>query len=549
LRLATYTSANRYTFYQKYVNIGQDGVQITENGSLMPDGSKVHDNGVMGIITFKINYEEGLETWINYGAVTLIPISIGLPFWHISTFSWSGQLQPYVDWVVEKWNEYGQIILDGIQLGLTIASIVLPPGLGMVASLVNLGIDYARGKEITALDVGLALLPGAGAIARGAGAATKLLGGSCRMVTNIQRATQVGANGYFAYAGITGGYQAGKQAIEDFKQGNYLKAARGAIEGVRGVVGGAKAGLSSAKALSGRYDLVTGRRLKAGEKLSVACFAAGTPLLTPNGSKLINEIQVGDVVLSRDEYNADGEVEGKVVEEVFVNYSKLIWLTVKGRRIGTTTQHPFYVVGRNEWVSAGELEIGDEFVGSNGEIVKVDGKESGEWETVYNLRVADYHTYFVGGEEWGFSVWSHNSCDGKTLGNLGEAKVRSYLISKGLQYLGQIQNASGHGIDLAFRTKSGALVFVEVKSSSGNVAPSLSKYQRNSEKFVGKRLKAAETAGDNKGHWKNVDSATRSLAKNLRAEIKGGAKVKYLRAKVTNLFSGDNASVMSFQQW
>jgi hypothetical protein len=29
---------------------------------------------------------------------------------------------------------------------------------------------------------------------------------------------------------------------------------------------------------------------------------------------------------------------------------------------------------------------------------------------VYNVRVADFHTYFVGCDEWGFSVWAHNSC-------------------------------------------------------------------------------------------------------------------------------------------
>ena len=30
--------------------------------------------------------------------------------------------------------------------------------------------------------------------------------------------------------------------------------------------------------------------------------------------------------------------------------------------------------------------------------------------TVYNLRVADYHTYFVGDESWGFTLWAHNAC-------------------------------------------------------------------------------------------------------------------------------------------
>lgn len=38
---------------------------------------------------------------------------------------------------------------------------------------------------------------------------------------------------------------------------------------------------------------------------------------------------------------------------------------------------------------------------------------TGEYERVYNLRIADYHTYFVGDWDWGFSVWSHNQCDYK----------------------------------------------------------------------------------------------------------------------------------------
>ena len=34
----------------------------------------------------------------------------------------------------------------------------------------------------------------------------------------------------------------------------------------------------------------------------------------------------------------------------------------------------------------------------------------GEPAAVYNLRVAEHHTYFVGSREWGFSVWAHNTC-------------------------------------------------------------------------------------------------------------------------------------------
>jgi hypothetical protein len=30
-------------------------------------------------------------------------------------------------------------------------------------------------------------------------------------------------------------------------------------------------------------------------------------------------------------------------------------------------------------------------------------------EVVYNLRVADHHTYFVGDDDWGWAAWAHNA--------------------------------------------------------------------------------------------------------------------------------------------
>jgi hypothetical protein len=47
---------------------------------------------------------------------------------------------------------------------------------------------------------------------------------------------------------------------------------------------------------------------------------------------------------------------------------------------------------------------------ANGTWVSVDSiADGGAMVPVYNLRVADYHTYFVGTQTWGFSVWAHNS--------------------------------------------------------------------------------------------------------------------------------------------
>ena len=44
-----------------------------------------------------------------------------------------------------------------------------------------------------------------------------------------------------------------------------------------------------------------------------ACFVAGTPIRTPDGFRRIEEIAVGDEVLSRDEHDPVGPVRAKRV--------------------------------------------------------------------------------------------------------------------------------------------------------------------------------------------------------------------------------------------
>lgn len=114
-------------------------------------------------------------------------------------------------------------------------------------------------------------------------------------------------------------------------------------------------------------------------------------------------------MLSRDERNVEGPVEAKVVEEVFVRTARIMRLQVGGRQIRTTAEHPFYVQGKG-WLLAQELAVGNLLGSHDNRWVAVEELyDTGEWETVYNLRVADYHTYFVGGLDWGFDVWAHNA--------------------------------------------------------------------------------------------------------------------------------------------
>jgi hypothetical protein len=149
-------------------------------------------------------------------------------------------------------------------------------------------------------------------------------------------------------------------------------------------------------------------RARAFYVLQNSCFVAGTPLLTPTGDKPVEEFRTGDLILSRAENDPEGVPEAKAVEETFVRVAPIIALRVGGRTIRTTAEHPFYVNGR--WICAKEIEPGDQVLSHDGQLVTVEAVTDLEGvATVYNLRVSDYHTYFVGSREWGFSVWAHNA--------------------------------------------------------------------------------------------------------------------------------------------
>ncbi|MBA2227939.1 MAG: hypothetical protein WHU94_12965 [Thermogemmata sp.] len=49
--------------------------------------------------------------------------------------------------------------------------------------------------------------------------------------------------------------------------------------------------------------------------------------------------------------------------------------------------------------------------------------DTGAWEVVYNLRVADYRTYFVGDDTWSFAAWAHNAYTIKRNGAAAPAGV------------------------------------------------------------------------------------------------------------------------------
>jgi hypothetical protein len=231
-------------------------------------------------------------------------------------------------------------------------------------------LDVAGGITLTLDSCGLGIIPGVGL----------MVVGLDQIVTGVANwGSEIKAPSVFEYLGYSGAKTLGFS------------------EGTSQVIGSiTPAALSLAFSGLGAY--------------LTACFAAGTQLLTPEGSKAIEEFKVGDLLLSRNENWFEGPVVAKVVEEVFVRTAQIMELRVGGRVIKTTGAHPFYVAGKG-WQAAEILEVGEELSTHNGWWMKVEEiHHSGKYEPVYNLRVADFHTYFVGAREWGFSVWAHNQC-------------------------------------------------------------------------------------------------------------------------------------------
>jgi hypothetical protein len=138
------------------------------------------------------------------------------------------------------------------------------------------------------------------------------------------------------------------------------------------------------------------------------CFVAGTMVLTATGLVAIENIKVGDKVLST---NAETMESGtKPVLQTFINESKeLAHVFVDNEEIISTPTHLFYTVG-DGWIFAAKLSCENTLMLPGEDQAKVERITLENLEEpieVYNFEVADWHTYHVGS----MGVLVHNDCD------------------------------------------------------------------------------------------------------------------------------------------
>ncbi len=168
-------------------------------------------------------------------------------------------------------------------------------------------------------------------------------------------------------------------------------------------------------------------------KSVVACFTAGTYVLTSEGLVGIETIKEGDEVYA---CNVEtGETGLKKVKQTYVHeVTELVHVTIDGEQIDTTREHPFYVEGEG-FLPAGELRKGGvvkSFDNTNGIVEAVEIESLITPVKVYNFEVEDWHTYFVGENE----MLVHNKC-GENVpqrGSEGELKQLYNSIKESANY-------------------------------------------------------------------------------------------------------------------
>jgi hypothetical protein len=166
----------------------------------------------------------------------------------------------------------------------------------------------------------------------------------------------------------------------------------------------------------------------------LACFAVGGWLLASSWpstgnhavavapsqpryvTKNIEDIQVGDLVLARDEHGR--EIGYRPVKEVYRRTSfhlrHLTFRDATGQRqtLLTTDEHPFWSATRSEFVDAGKLKIGDRFTSPDGRLqtlVDTRREERPDGVAVFNFQVDDFHTYYVQSQQSQIPLLVHNA--------------------------------------------------------------------------------------------------------------------------------------------
>ena len=216
-------------------------------------------------------------------------------------------------------------------------------------------------------------------------------------------------------------------------------------------------------------------------------FAAGTLVFTANGLIPIEQVTIGQQVLSRNERNYADRSQA-VTHTMNRQASAYQLLTTEGGSYRVTPEHPMWLQGKG-WTPAEQIQPGDVLAGERLDSLVTTNKAVAQPLRVYNLSVGRTPSYFVGT----VGIWVHNiHCDTKVFskpykdlepherGFRGEYDVFKQLLDKGMQPVGKSFDPRGkdpqelfakwygsRGIDGIYKDADGNYIIIESKAMDG----------------------------------------------------------------------------------
>lgn len=132
-------------------------------------------------------------------------------------------------------------------------------------------------------------------------------------------------------------------------------------------------------------------------------FTAGTLVWTDKGRIPIESVRVGTRVLARSDSTYKDTYQ-PVTQLMQRQAERTLHISTGYDSFQTTDEHPFWLQGQG-WTTASRLENGNVISAVRGDIVIRSIRPVARAATVYNLTVANDHTYFVANN----GLWVHNS--------------------------------------------------------------------------------------------------------------------------------------------
>ena len=153
------------------------------------------------------------------------------------------------------------------------------------------------------------------------------------------------------------------------------------------------------------------------------CFAAGTLVAFNNYYENIENVKVGDMVLSYNEKTKKNEFSRVLQTMIHFLYEKIYTLFIENDELIVTGNHRFYITrnNRQEWIEAADLRAGDLVLFADGSLHTISKiKTKVRFLKVYNFEVSNTHNYYVGENK----ILAHNKGGGGGGGGKKEVKEK-----------------------------------------------------------------------------------------------------------------------------